>query len=72
MTIAIGLRFKSGDICVERGRYEFDGYLDGSSELLPAFEEMEVVLPSGQLFPLIRDRSRGCFWQRADDIEAAV
>lgn len=62
MTTAIGQRFKSGDHCVERGQYEFDGYLDGSSALLPALEEMEVVLRSGQLFPLVRSQSRACFW----------
>ncbi len=65
-------RFKSGEVCVDPGGYEFDGYLDGSSELLPALEEMDVRLLRGQVFPLIRSQWRACFWRSADVSIAAA
>lgn len=65
-------RFRSGDICFTSGRYEFDGYLDGSSEFLPAPEEMEVPLRAGQRFPLIPSQWRACYWAPAGEGVAAV
>ncbi|MBI1824999.1 MAG: hypothetical protein HY287_18320 [Planctomycetes bacterium] len=58
-------RFKSGDVCPEQGPYEFDGYLDGSSDLLPALEEMEILARMGQAFPTIRSQRRPCYWTPA-------
>ncbi len=69
MTTEYGHRFKSGDVCAANGRFEFDGYLDGSSELLPFLEEMEVALKPGHVFPLISDRSKACYWSNTNEVE---
>lgn len=62
MTKAITERFRSGEVCAESGMYEFDGYLNGSSELLPTPEEMEIWVASGNVFPLVFSSRRACFW----------
>ncbi len=63
-----GQRYQSGDRCMETGWYEFDGYLDGPTELLPAIDEMQIPLLAGQPFPPIRSRRRECFWMVAEEI----
>ncbi len=62
-------RFRSGDRCKETGSYEFDGYLDGSSELLPFPGDMEIELTAGEMFPRIQQRHRACFWTPSEGQE---
>lgn len=66
MYVAMRTRNKTSEICGRTGRYEFDGYLDGSSEQLPALEEMEIYLYAGEVFPMITKQWRACFWVLSD------
>ncbi len=55
-------RFRSGDICVEPGWYQFDGYVDGDAGPYPSLGEVEVSLFRGEAFPVIRSAKRACYW----------
>lgn len=59
-------RFQSGQTCCESGWYEFDGYLDGSCELLPSLNEMQIPLVAGDTFPVIQNTRQRCYWKLAD------
>jgi len=63
MLTAIGSRFRTGQQCVESGRYRFDGYLDGTSSPPPRPEEREIPLSRGETFPPIRSTGKGCWWK---------
>jgi len=65
-------RFRSGEVCIERGEYEFDGYLDGSSSALPALEEMEIRVSGGEVFPGVQSRGKPCYWTRAHAASAVA
>lgn len=58
-------RFRSGKVCPVSGVYEFDGYLNGASDELPYLDELEIVIRVGEVFPLIANRGRDCYWQWA-------
>ena len=60
---ATGSRFKTGQTCVESGRYRFDGYIDGSTTPRPTSEEMEIPLSLTETFPPIRSSNKGCWWK---------
>ena len=60
---AIGARFRTGQTCVESGRYRFDGYLDGTSRPAPTAEEREIPLSRGETFPPIRSSGKACWWK---------
>ena len=62
----VGYRFRSGEVCPETGEYEFDGYLNGNSDGLPYFDELEIALKAGHLFPVISSRHRACYWRLAE------
>ena len=62
MYAAMQTRYRTSEICSRTGLYEFDGYLDGSSERLPALEEMGIHLYAGEVFPMITKQWRACFW----------
>jgi hypothetical protein len=61
-------RFQSGDLCIESGWYEFDGYVDDVSDPLPALSQMEITLAVGQVFPPIQDPRRACYWKLVEGI----
>ncbi|MBW7906653.1 MAG: hypothetical protein LC135_01145 [Phycisphaerae bacterium] len=56
-------RFRSGDICMEAGWYEFDGYVDDAGGPQPGQAEVETALNAGDLFPAIQSTRRACFWK---------
>ena len=58
-------RYRTSEICNASGHYEFDGYLDGCSDSLPALEEMDIRLRKGEVFPMISSQWRPCFWRLA-------
>ena len=60
MATAVGTRFKTGEKCVESGRYRFDGYLDGTHYPPPAAEEREIPLSAGETSPPIRSSGKAC------------
>lgn len=66
MSTIPGIRHCSGETCPDGGWFEFDGYLDGSSELLPQLDELRIAMGSGQRFPRVTERHRQCFWRLAE------
>jgi hypothetical protein len=63
MSTAVRTRFKTGEKCVNSGRYVFDGYLDGSSTPPPKPEERQEPIAKGNTFPPIRSCNKGCWWE---------
>ncbi len=61
--IQIGTRFRTGEVCAESGRYQFDGYLDGSRVPVPTAEEREIPLSRSEKFPPIRSSGKACWWK---------
>jgi len=61
--VGIGARHKTGEKCVESGRYRFDGYTDGTSSPPPRPEEREIPLSRGETFPPIRSAGKSCWWK---------
>lgn len=59
----IGARFKTGQTCIESGRYRFDGYVDGTTTPTPTAEEMVIPLSRGETFPPIRSTGKACWWK---------
>lgn len=62
-TVQIGTRFRTGEVCPESGRYQFDGYLDGTRSPAPTPEEREIPLSRGEKFPPIRSAGKSCWWK---------
>ena len=62
--------FQSGDMCLQSGWYEFDRYVDGSSEPPPSLDEWEIPLRAGQVFPLTHHPKRACYWRWATALSA--
>lgn len=65
MNVTTRQRFESGDICLEGGCYEFDGYVSGPPDPLPLEPEWEIPLSIGDIFPPIQSRKRACYWKLA-------
>jgi hypothetical protein len=66
------VRFVSGDPCVRTGWYEFDGFVRGLQEPCPSLDEMEILVGSGEAFPMIRGSRRPCYWIPAASGESAA
>jgi hypothetical protein len=64
MSSATKTRFKTGETCVETGRYRFDGYVDGTSSPPPTREEQEIPLSRDETFPPIRSCNKACWWKK--------
>lgn len=63
MPVAVGTRFRTGEICIESGVYDFDGYLDGTSYPSPTAEERRIPLSAHETFPPIRSTGKACYWK---------
>eukprot|EP00828_Plagiopyla_frontata_P010210 TRINITY_DN1536_c0_g1_i1.p1 TRINITY_DN1536_c0_g1~~TRINITY_DN1536_c0_g1_i1.p1 ORF type:complete len:354 (+),score=8.98 TRINITY_DN1536_c0_g1_i1:434-1495(+) len=59
----IGQRFKTGQTCNASGKYQFDGYLDGTSSPSPTYEESVIPLDNNDVFPPIRSCNKGAWWK---------
>lgn len=57
------MRYKTGDKCPIKGRYQFDGYTDGTSYPAPTAEEKVIPLDAGETFPPIRSTNKGAWWK---------
>ena len=62
-TTPIGTRFRTGETCPESGRYQFDGYLDGTSHPPPKAEERQIPISTNERFPPIRSAEKACWWK---------
>jgi len=67
-TVAVGSRYRTGETCVESGRYRFDGYLDGTWSPPTTPEERDIPLSRGETFPPIRSSGKACWWKLAQRI----
>lgn len=65
---SIGARFRTGQQCVESGRYDFDGYLDGTSMPAPRPAERRIPLSRGETFPPISSAGKACWWRLVERI----
>lgn len=59
-------RYRSGTSCPAAGRYQFDGYIDGSLDPTPTPDQLVVALDAGERFP--EEVGGPCYW-RPQDIE---
>jgi hypothetical protein len=57
------MRYKTGDKCTTKGRYQFDGYTDGTNYPSPTTEEKIIPLDVGDTFPPIRSTNKGAYWR---------
>jgi hypothetical protein len=62
MTTATRVRGKTGEQCQISGKYEFDGYVDGSTLPAPSPAERKEPIAKGNIFPPIRSAKKSCFW----------
>jgi hypothetical protein len=61
--VQIGTRFRTGELSKESGRYQFDGYLDGTRTPAPTAAERQIPLSRGEKFPPIRSAGKSCWWK---------
>jgi hypothetical protein len=57
-------RYVTGAKCAVSGRYDFDGYVDGTRYPNPRPEELRIPLKRGSTFPPIRSTGKACYWLR--------
>lgn len=62
MSTQTAVRRKTGEHCQVSGRYDLDGYLDGTSSPAPRPEEKRIPLSRGETFPPIRSSGKACWW----------
>ena len=58
------MRYKTGDKCVASGKYQFDGYTDGTTTPAPTAEEKVIPLSTGETFPPIKSAKKACYWKK--------
>ena len=59
------MKYKTGEICPQKGTYVFAGYTDGTNKPAPTQEEHRIPLEVGEVFPPIRSTSKGAWWVKA-------
>lgn len=57
------MRYKTGQQCVLKGRYAFDGYVDGTTTPAPTAEERIIPLDAGDTFPPVRSSNKAAWWR---------
>lgn len=62
MTVQSTTQFRSGDVCIQPGRYHFDRYVDDRTTPPPAPSELTVDMAQGDRFPKIRSIGKECWW----------
>jgi hypothetical protein len=55
--------YRTGERCPASGRYQFDGYLDGSSTPRPAALEHMISVSKEDVLPPIRSSGKSCWWR---------
>ena len=61
--MAIGERFKTGEISPANANYAWDGYTDGTSYPSPTNEERRIPLNKGETFPPIKSCGKAAYWK---------
>jgi hypothetical protein len=62
MSVGSSVRGKTGEVVSVAGRYQFDGYLDGTRWPAPTTDEQVEPFDRGDRFTPIRSCNKGCFW----------
>lgn len=55
--------YRTGQIAPQTGRYEFAGYIDGTTDKQPTAQERIIPLGKGETFPPIRSTGKAAFWR---------
>ncbi|WP_026906782.1 YjzC family protein [Paucisalibacillus globulus] len=61
--MAIGDRYKTGQISPANAYYSWDGYTDGTYSPSPTYEENKIKLENGETFPPINSCDKGAYWK---------
>jgi len=61
--MAIGDRYKTGQISLANAYYAWDGYTDGTRYPSPTSEEQYIRLENGERFPPINSCDKGAWWK---------
>lgn len=56
-------RFKTGEKCTKAGKYEFDGYTDGTNLPSPTANERIIPMDYGDTFPPVKSTDKGAWWR---------
>lgn len=62
---SVGNRYKTGQTCETSGRYDFDGYVDGTWSPSPTPEERRIPLSKGETFPPVKSSNKAAWWKLA-------
>lgn len=63
MSTSTSVRKKTGQNCDVKGRYAFDGYVDGSTSPAPTADERVIPMDRGDTFPPIKSAQKACWWR---------
>lgn len=55
--------FKTGEIAPRTGHYGFVEYLDGTTSPPPTWNEREIPLDRGDVFPPINSADKAAWWE---------
>ncbi len=61
--IRIGHRFMTGQLCTTTGSYEFDGYIDASSQPLLTDDDKHITVNAGKPFPFASHDAKQAYWK---------
>jgi hypothetical protein len=53
---------KTGDKCTFAGYYKFSGHIDRSIRCHPTFDEHEILMSNGDVFPSLSICIKDAFW----------
>lgn len=57
------MRYKTGQQCPTTGRYQFDGYVDGTTWPSPTANEQIIPMDRGDTFPPVHSCNKGAWWR---------
>ena len=55
-------RKKTGETCEIAGKYQFDGYVDGTTYPSPTAEERVIPMDRGDTFPPVKSSAKAAWW----------
>jgi len=53
---------KTGEKCTFAGYYKFSGHIKGNAKCHPSFDEDEISMQTGGVFPTIPTCDKDAFW----------
>ena len=63
VSMAIGDKYKTGDISPASAYFEWVKYTDGSFLPSPTSDEMKIPMDKGKKFPPVRSCDKGAWWK---------